>query len=89
MNRSTALALGFALSLAGPHAAGKWMGFQNGVGNVAGIVCPLITGWIVDRTGSFSSAFVVAAAVALAGVVCWCVVVRRVTPLAWSTAPVA
>jgi len=72
-------------TLAGPHAAGKWMGFQNGVGNVAGIVCPLITGWIVDRTGSFSSAFVVAAAMALAGIACWCVVVRRVTPLKWST----
>jgi MFS family permease len=73
-------------TLAGPHAAGKWMGFQNCVGNVAGIVCPLITGWIVDQTGSFSSAFVVAAAVALAGIACWCLVVRRVTPLVWSTA---
>jgi MFS family permease len=73
-------------TLAGPHAAGKWMGFQNCVGNVAGIVCPLITGWIVDQTGSFSSAFVVAATVALAGIACWCLVVRRVTPLVWSTA---
>ncbi|HEY0435816.1 MAG TPA: MFS transporter [Phenylobacterium sp.] len=73
-------------TLAGPHAAGKWMGFQNGVGNVAGIVCPLITGWIVDRTGSFSSAFGVAAAMALAGIVCWCVVVRRVEPLKWAAA---
>ena len=71
-------------TLAGPHAAGKWMGFQNGVGNVAGIVCPLITGWIVDQTGSFSSAFVVAAGMALAGIVCWCWVVRRVEPLRWA-----
>lgn len=73
-------------TLAGPHAAGKWMGFQNGVGNVAGIVCPLITGWIVDRTGSFSSAFVVAAVVSVAGVVSWCLVVRKVAPLTWAAA---
>jgi MFS family permease len=73
-------------TLAGPHAAGKWMGFQNGVGNVAGIVCPLITGWIVDQTGSFSSAFVVSAAMAIVGLVSWCVVVRKVAPLAWAPA---
>ncbi|HEY2752731.1 MFS transporter [Phenylobacterium sp.] len=73
-------------TLAGPHAAGKWMGFQNGVGNVAGIVCPLITGWIVDKTGSFSSAFVVAAGMATVGILCWCVIVRRVEPLVWKAA---
>ena len=73
-------------TLAGPHAAGKWMGFQNFVGNFAGIVCPLITGWIVDATGSFSSAFGVAAAVSVAGVFSWCVVVRKIEPLAWPKA---
>jgi MFS family permease len=73
-------------TLAGPNAAGKWMGFQNFIGNFAGILCPLITGWIVDRTGSFNSAFGVSAAVALAGIVSWCVVVRKIEPLAWPKA---
>ena len=70
-------------TLAGPHAAGKWMGFQNFIGNFAGIICPLITGWIVDSTGSFNSAFVVAAAVSIGGIVSWCFVVRKIEPLTW------
>ena len=73
-------------TLAGPHAAGKWMGFQNCVGTVAGIVCPLITGWIVDTTGSFSSAFVFAAVMCGFGVFSWTWVVRRISPLNWATA---
>ncbi len=59
----------FALTqaLAGPGAAGRWTGFQNACGNVAGIVSPMFTGWIVERTGSFAMAFVCAAIACLAG----------------------
>lgn len=70
-------------TLAGPCAAGKWVGFQNFVGNCAGIVAPAFTGWLVDRTGGFSTAFAVAAAVSLSGVFFWSVMIRRVAPLAW------
>ena len=62
-----AAAIGFGLNtssiftigqtLAGPRAAGKWMGVQNGIGNIAGIVGPVITGIVIDRTGSFTWAF--------------------------------
>lgn len=54
-------------TLAGPHAAGKWCALQNGVGNLAGVTAPWLTGWVVGRTGHFSLAFVVAALVALTG----------------------
>jgi MFS family permease len=54
-------------TLAGPLAAGKWTGLQNGFANLAGIAAPLVTGWIVDRTGEFYLAFVVSAVIALAG----------------------
>jgi MFS family permease len=54
-------------TLAGPHAAGKWTAVQNGFGNFAGVVCPALTGWLVQRTGLFSLSFAVAAGVALAG----------------------
>jgi MFS family permease len=54
-------------TLAGPRAAGKWTGVQNGFGNLAGVAAPWFTGWVVGRTGSFFWAFAVAAAVALAG----------------------
>jgi hypothetical protein len=39
--------------LAGPLAAGRWTGIQNGIGNLAGIVAPIVTGSIVKSTGKF------------------------------------
>ena len=45
-------------TLAGPAAAGKWTGLQNCAGNLAGIAAPTVTGFIVQRTGSFYFAFV-------------------------------
>jgi len=63
-------------TLGGPHAAGKWMGVQNCLGNFAGIIAPLITGYVVDRTGSFSIAFAIAAAVTLLGIIGWASIPR-------------
>ena len=54
-------------TLAGPRAAGKWTSMQNGFGTLSGVVAPWFTGWVVQRTGEFYLAFVVAAAIALAG----------------------
>jgi MFS family permease len=70
-------------TLAGPAAAGKWMGVQNGIGNIAGIVSPIVTGLVVDATGSFSAAFVIAGAASLLGILCWGVMIRKVAPLEW------
>jgi MFS family permease len=59
----------FALTqaLAGAGAAGRWTGLQNACGNLAGIVSPVFTGWIVQRTGTFEMAFVCAGIACLAG----------------------
>ncbi len=73
-------------TLAGPRAGGKWIALQNCVGNAAGIVAPLVTGFIVDRTGQFGLAFLVAGAVSLAGAIGWGVIIRRVEPVAWAPA---
>jgi MFS family permease len=54
-------------TLAGPRAAGKWTSVQNGVGNLGGVVAPWLTGWVVQESGHFYLAFVVAAVAALAG----------------------
>ena len=54
-------------TLAGPQAAGKWTSVQNGFGNFAGVAGPWLTGWVVQQTGQFYLAFVVAAAIALTG----------------------
>jgi MFS family permease len=54
-------------TLAGPRAAGKWTSVQNGVGNLGGVLAPWLTGWVVQESGHFYLAFVVAPAAALAG----------------------
>jgi MFS family permease len=73
-------------TLAGPRTAGKWMGIQNCVANLAGVVAPVITGLLVDRTGHYYWAFVIAAAVVTAGIVGWSLMIRSVEPLDWATA---
>jgi MFS family permease len=71
-------------TLAGPRAAGKWIAVQNCIGNFAGIVAPVVTGFIVDRTGQFTPAFLIAGAVSLLGAVGWGVVVRKVELVNWN-----
>ena len=60
------------------------MSVQNAIGGLSGLIGPIITGLIVDRTGSFNAAFLVAAAVALIGLFCWAFVVGRVVAVKWS-----
>ena len=62
----TANVFAITQTLAGPRAAGKWTGLQNGFGNLAGVVAPWLTGWVVQETGQFYWAFVVAAAIVVA-----------------------
>jgi len=54
-------------ALAGPYAAGRWTSFQNGIGNLAGVLAPWLTGRVVDTTGQFYVAFLVAGAFAFTG----------------------
>jgi len=74
-------------TLAGPLAAGKWVSVQNVAGSLAGIVAPIITGLVVDRTGQFYWAFVIAAGMAMLGVVGWGLMIRKVVPVDWETEP--
>lgn len=68
----------FAQTLAGPHAAGKWVGLQNGIANMAGVIGPALSGFLVDLTGHFVAAFALAALITLGGAFSWCLGVRRV-----------
>jgi MFS family permease len=72
-------------TLAGPRAAGKWIGIQNCIGNCAGIIAPVVTGIVIDLTGQYYWAFIIAAAMAMAGIVGWSVLIRKVAPLDWTT----
>ena len=73
-----------AQTLAGPAVAARWTGLQNAFANCAGIVAPLITGFVVDRTGSFADAFLFAGVVSLIGAIGWGVIVARVEPVQWA-----
>ncbi len=70
-------------TFAGPRASGRWMGLQNGVGNLAGMSAPVVTGYLVQQSGHYTSALVVAGVVALCGLIGWLVVVPRVEPIDW------
>ena len=70
-------------TLAGPQAAGRWTGFQNFVGNLAGVVAPALTGVVLQRTGRFYWAFIILAAVAFAGTASWAFLVGRVEQVVW------
>jgi MFS family permease len=72
-------------TLAGPRAAGRWVGIQNCLANIAGIIGPAVTGWIVDKTGSFNAAFILAALVVIAGAFAWGLVIERVEPVTWDS----
>lgn len=74
-----------AQSLAGPTASGRWVGFMNSLGNVAGIIAPIVTGFIVQETGSFYSAFIAAVAVSFLSAASWGLLVWRVEEVEWLT----
>jgi len=75
-----------AQTFAGPGASAQWVGIQSAFGNSAGIFAPVITGVIVDRTGSFSGAFALGGIVVLLGIVSWIFAVGRVVQVNWRTA---
>jgi len=70
-------------TVAGPLAAGRWTGVQNFAGNMAGWVAPVLTGYLVDRTGRFEWAFFITAAVAWTGALAWGLIVGPVEPVDW------
>ena len=73
----------FSQTLAGPEAAGRWTGLQNGMANFAGVITPALSGLIVDRTGSFLGPFAIVAGVLLMGGCSWVFLVGRVEQVNW------
>jgi ACS family sodium-dependent inorganic phosphate cotransporter len=54
------------------HADIIW-GLSNTAGTIPGIVGVYVTGWLIDRTGSYNAPFFLAAAVALVGAIVYVV----------------
>ena len=74
----------FSQTLAGPQAAGRWTGLQNGIGNLGGVIGPALTGFIVEWTGHFQAAFAITAGVCLLGAMTWVFLVGSLKQVAWS-----
>jgi nitrate/nitrite transporter NarK len=74
-------------TLAGPQAAGKWTGLQNFLGNLAGWIAPVVTGFVVDKTGRFFWAFIITAVIALLGSLSWIFIVGALRQVDWSIRP--
>jgi len=74
----------FSQTLAGPQAAGRWVGLQNGFANLAGVIGPALTGFIVDWTGHFRVALVITAGVCLLSGISWVFLVGRLEQVAWA-----
>jgi ACS family glucarate transporter-like MFS transporter len=77
---NTATATNAALTsdlLRSPADAGRAFAFLVLGGNVFGLLAPIVTGYIVQATGSFASAFVLAGVLALVGAVLSLVLTRH------------
>jgi MFS transporter, ACS family, D-galactonate transporter len=74
----------FPQTLAGAQAAGRWVGMQNGIANLAGVIGPALTGFIVDWTGHFQAALALTAGVSLLSGISWVFLVGRVEQVVWS-----
>lgn len=70
-------------TLAGTKVAGRWAGVQNFIGNFAGAVAPMLTGYLLGRTGQFYWPVVIAAVVSWIGALSWVFAVGRVEPVDW------
>jgi MFS family permease len=75
--------------LGGTRATGRWVGIQNSLGNLAGIAAPWLTGFLIDQTGRFTVAFLVAAAMSLLGLVGWLGMLPKLEELDWEARALA
>ncbi len=69
--------------MAGPSASARWVGVHNCIGGTAGLLAPALTGLLVERTGQFYSAFMLAAAISVLGLIAWTVALPEIAPVRW------
>lgn len=74
--------------IAGPGAAARWVGIQNMIGNLPGIIGVLFAGVLIDAgSGSYGTAFALAGLVNVLGLIGWIGILPKVEPIDWQAAP--
>lgn len=69
------------LQCCAPHEeVGVWTGFENFAGNLAGIIAPLATGFLIARTGSYFPGFALGPAILITGLLAYWLVVGELEP---------
>jgi MFS family permease len=69
-----------------PEEVGLWTGFENFAGNLAGVLAPIVTGFLIARTSTYLPGFALAAGVLVAGLLAyWFVVGELKSPSASSS----
>jgi ACS family glucarate transporter-like MFS transporter len=63
-----------------PEEVGVWTGIQNLAGTIGGIIAPLLTGFLISWTGSYSPGFLLAALTLVAGLAAYWFVVGELRP---------
>lgn len=75
-------------TMAGPLATGRWVGIQNTCGNLSGIIAPAMAGVLVGwSSGRYESAFALAAAINVLGIIGWVFILPKVAPVDWKRQP--
>jgi MFS family permease len=59
------------------NAIGRIVGIQNAAASVAGIVAPILTGWLVDATGAYRAPMVVVTLFLALGIASYLLLVRE------------
>ena len=67
-------------SCAPPDEVGMWMGTGNFIGNIGGVLSPLITGILISRTHSYFPGFALAPIILIAGILAYCLIVGELKP---------
>ncbi|HET7101116.1 MAG TPA: MFS transporter [Terriglobia bacterium] len=64
-----------------PHdEVGMWMGFGNFIGNIGGVLSPLLTGILISHTGSYTPGFALAPVILVAGLLAFWFIVGDLKP---------
>jgi len=67
-------------SCAPPKEVGMWVGVGNFIGNIGGVLSPLVTGLLISATGSYVPGFALAPVILVAGLLAYWFIVGELKP---------
>lgn len=81
MGLATANTWAITQSIAPKQAIGTVAGIQNFGATIGGFFAPIITGFLIQATGSYMSTFIVAGVLMFVGILCYVILIGKVEPI--------